>query len=82
MTHTLTTATITAWTDNGGLTQQIAARLAREIRSGALHRYAELPSDESLAKEFDASGRTARRAKKLLAEHGLLRKENGLYYVA
>jgi DNA-binding GntR family transcriptional regulator len=67
---------------NGGLTQQIAAALARKILTGQLLPYAPLPSNESLADEWDASTRTVIRAKVLLAERGILRKENGNYWVA
>jgi DNA-binding GntR family transcriptional regulator len=81
MTNTLTTAEIGAWEATGELTRQIAAHLARAILSGRLRAYDALPTNESLAREWDASERTATRAKKLLAEYGLLRKENGTYYV-
>jgi DNA-binding GntR family transcriptional regulator len=81
MTYTLTTAEIGAWEATGGVTKQIAAHLARKIMSGRLRAYAGLPSNESLAREWDTSERTATRAKKLLAGYGLVRKESGTYYV-
>jgi len=81
MTNTLTTAEIGAWEATGEVTKQIAAHLARKILSGRLRAYAGLPSNESLAREWGASERTAIRAKELLAGYGLLRKENGTYYV-
>jgi DNA-binding GntR family transcriptional regulator len=81
MTSTLTPAQISALEATGQVTKQIAAHLARKILSGSLRAYAGLPSNESLAREWDTSERTAIRAKELLAEYGLLRKENGIYYV-
>lgn len=81
MTNTLTPAQISAWEATGQATKKIAAHLARKILSGTLRAYAALPSNESLAREWDASERTAIRAKELLAGYGLLRKENGTYYV-
>jgi DNA-binding GntR family transcriptional regulator len=81
MTFTLTSAEIGVWEVKGGVTEQIAAHLARRILSGRLRAYAGLPSNESLAREWDASERTAVRAKELLAGYGLLRKESGTYYV-
>jgi DNA-binding GntR family transcriptional regulator len=81
-TRALTPATIKAWENSDALTKRIAASLARKINMGEIHRYAELPSSETLADQWDASGRTALRAKALLAEHGLLTKEHGTYYVA
>lgn len=81
MTSTLTPAQISAWEATGQATKQIAAHLARKILSGTLRAYAGLSANESLAREWDTSERTAIRAKELLAEYGLLRKGNGIYYV-
>jgi Bacterial regulatory proteins, gntR family len=67
--------------ENGGSRTQIAASLARKILTGAILPYAGLPSNESLADEWDASVRTVIRAKALLAERGVLRKEAGVYWV-
>jgi DNA-binding GntR family transcriptional regulator len=80
-TDTLTSATITAWTNNGGITKQVAAHIARQILSGRYLPYAKLPPNETLAKEWHASERTIIRAKSLLAQHGALLKEDGIYYV-
>ena len=80
MTDTPTDQTIREW-DKGGTMKRMAADLARKINSGILDQWAELPS-HALADEWDVSERTVRKAKKLLADHGLLRKEGCNYYVA
>lgn len=76
----LTEQAITEWARQGA-TKKIAAHIAGTILSGRLLSYAELPSDESLADEWNASKRTVTRAKALLAHYGVLRKENGTYRV-
>ena len=80
MTDTLTDQTIGEW-EKGGVMKRMAADLARRINSGIMEQYAELPSN-ALADEWDVSERTVRKAKKLLADHGLLRKDGCNYYVA
>lgn len=80
MTDALTDQTIGEW-DKGGTMKRMAADLAREINSGIIDPWTELPPNADLARKWDVSERTARKAKKLLADHGLLHKENGNYYV-
>jgi DNA-binding GntR family transcriptional regulator len=81
VTHALTPAQISEWAAKGSTAKKIAAHLAEKILSGRLLSFAEPPSNETLADEWDASERTVIRAKALLAQYGALRKENGTYYV-
>ena len=67
--------------DKGGAMKRMAAGLARKINSGILGQRAELPSS-ALADQRDASERTVRKAKKLLAGHGPLRKEGRDHHAA
>lgn len=70
---------IKAWDNSGFVTHHMAADLALQILA---KRVADVPSDHSIAFEWDASERTARRAKKLLAGEGLIRKDQtGRYYL-
>jgi DNA-binding GntR family transcriptional regulator len=75
-----TEQTITAWA-NGGTRTRIAAHIAREILAGKHRPHVQLPPNHALADDFGASTATVTRAKALLAQHGLLRKENGAYRV-
>ncbi len=77
----LTPEQISEWA-SGGKASQVAASLAREITGGTLRRYAELPASSQLAREHDVSERTVSAAKKLLADHGILKLENRRYHVA
>jgi DNA-binding GntR family transcriptional regulator len=80
MTDTLTEQTIGEW-EKGGTKKRMAADLARKINAGIIDPWTELPPNAALADEWDVSEGTASKAKKLLADHGLLRKENGKHYV-
>jgi DNA-binding GntR family transcriptional regulator len=80
MTDALTEQTIGEW-EKGGPMKRMAADLARKINAGIIDPWTELPPNAALADEWDISERTARKAKQLLADHGLLHKENGHYYV-
>ncbi len=77
----LTDQLIADWANGPATANQAAAALARTILTGTILPYDELPSNESLAHEWDTSKRTVIRAKALLAEHGALRKEAGTYWV-
>jgi DNA-binding transcriptional regulator YhcF (GntR family) len=78
----LTDQLIIDWANSPAIVNQVAASLARKILTGRILPYAELPSNETLADEWDTSERTVIRAKALLAEYGALRKELGIYWVA
>jgi DNA-binding GntR family transcriptional regulator len=77
----LTDQTITDWENGRSIVNQVAASLARRILAGTIPPCAELPSNQSLAAKWDTSIRTVIRAKALLAEHGALRREAGVYRV-
>jgi DNA-binding GntR family transcriptional regulator len=77
----LTDQTIINWANSPATVNQVAAALARTILTGRILPYDELPSNESLAHQWDTSKRTVIRAKAQLAEHGALRKEAGIYWV-
>lgn len=69
---------IRQWDDSSHLTENIAADLAIGIRTSRL---TSLPSSQSLAIQWDVSERTARRAKRLLADTGLIKKDRNVYYL-
>jgi DNA-binding GntR family transcriptional regulator len=73
---------IQRWDASGNVAKQVAAGIAREITNGKLSRYSDLPPVEKIADENDVSARTVYNAKKILADHGLLIKESGRYYIA
>jgi DNA-binding GntR family transcriptional regulator len=75
-------ALIKRWRLSSQRTEQIAADLALKIRTGQLHRWAEMPRQAALADRYDVAERTITSVKSLLAVHGFLTLENGRYYVA
>lgn len=74
-----TDATVDQWT-RGTLAEQTAARLAEELSDAP--RWKPVESDRSLAARVDVSSSTASEAKRLLADHGIIAKHDGMYYVA
>lgn len=73
------TAQIEQWDRSTCLAENIAADLAIGIRSARL---SSLPSSRSIAIEWDVSPRTVRRAKRLLAETDLIKKDRRTYYLS
>jgi len=74
---------IREWATGRNVAKTIAAHLATQIKTGRLPRWHDLPDNLSLAQQWDASERTAARAKELLALSGLITKSaSGYYYVA
>lgn len=70
---------IKQWDKSGNLSQQIAADLAIRILAS---RFTELPASESIALEWTTSESTVLRAKQLLADKGMIRKDGtGRYYL-
>jgi DNA-binding GntR family transcriptional regulator len=78
----LTDSDIRQWSTDRSIARIIAADLASSINMGLLTRWNDLPDNARLADEYGTSARTAGRAKRLLADHGLLIKAGGRYYVA
>jgi len=60
---------------------QVAAGIARSIKSGKLEPGAAIDSNADLARQHDCSPSAASTAKSLLASRGLLRKEGQFYVV-
>jgi DNA-binding GntR family transcriptional regulator len=78
----LSDSEIRQWASDRSLARIIASDLAAAINKGLLHRWNDLPDNASLADDYGTSARTVGRAKRLLADHGLLVKAGGRYYVA
>lgn len=76
----VTDAEILAWSCDTSPRLRIAARLAREVMDGKYGNWKLLPSASALADEYDVSPRTVDRAKHLLADRGLMRREGRYYY--
>jgi DNA-binding GntR family transcriptional regulator len=78
----LTDAEIDSWAASLRPACQVAAGLARLIRSGKLEPGAAIDSNNALARQHDCSPSAAASAKSLLVSRGLLRKEGRYYVVA
>lgn len=64
---------------SGAVAKQIAADLAIQIQAS---RITAIPENASIAYEWNVSERTVRRAKKLLGDEGVIRKDDtGRYYL-
>jgi DNA-binding transcriptional MocR family regulator len=74
-------ALILCWA-HGTAHERTAAAILRQIASGRLTRWSDLPPLARLAEENDVSERTVSKAKRLLAGHGALVKQVGRYYVS
>jgi DNA-binding GntR family transcriptional regulator len=68
--------------EHGSAPQRTAAAILRQISTGRLTRWSELPPVCQIAEDNDVSRATVARAKQCLARHGALVKEHGRYYVA
>jgi DNA-binding GntR family transcriptional regulator len=73
---------IRQWMSDRSIAKIIAGDLAAAIDKGLLNRWNDLPDNASLADDYGVSSRTVGRAKRLLADHGLLVKAGVRYYVA
>jgi DNA-binding GntR family transcriptional regulator len=80
MTSPLTDVEIEAWTRDPRLAVRTAARLARKVRG--YHQGRLVPANAELAREWEISESTAGRAKALLAERGVIKKDSNWYYTA
>jgi DNA-binding GntR family transcriptional regulator len=83
MPELLTDTEIREWVQSGSVTKRIAADLAIMISTGKLERFANLPDGDELARKWSVSAGTVTRAKRLLADHGLIKlTRDRRYYVA
>lgn len=73
---------IRQWAASPHAAQQIAADYARKIDTGQLARWDDLPANDETADDYGVSPSTVGRAKKLLADQGMLTKAGGVYVVA
>jgi DNA-binding GntR family transcriptional regulator len=78
----LTDAEIASWATSPRPACQVAAGIARSIRSGKLEPGAAIDSSSDLARRYDCSRSAAATGKSLLASRGMLRKEGQYYVVA
>ena len=74
-------ALIMNWS-NGSAPERTAAAILRQIDTGHLTRWTELPTVRETAADCGVSRATVSRARQLLARHGALVKETGRYYAA
>jgi DNA-binding GntR family transcriptional regulator len=70
------------WASSRNVAKNIAASLAAGIKSGRLCRWNELPDNAALTKKWATSLSTVTRAKRLLADRGIIQKEGSRYFVA
>lgn len=73
--------TISEWEYSRDRTMRVAADLAKRIRSGRYRQYDQLPPNADLASEYDVSIATLVRAKRMLAGHSVLAKDDSNVYV-
>ena len=79
----LTDSEIREWAGSGSVAKRIAADLAGMISAGKLERFASLPGGGELARKWSVSLGTVTRAKRLLADRGLVElARDRRYYVA
>lgn len=78
----LTDDEIHEWACDSSVAKNIAADLATSIRHGTLPRWHDLPDNTKLASDYSTSLRTVGRAKRLLADRGLIEKAGSHYFVA
>jgi DNA-binding GntR family transcriptional regulator len=78
----VTDTEIASWAASLRPAYQIAAGIAKLIRSGKLEPGAAIDSNNDLARQHDCSPSAAATAKSLLASRGLLRKQGRYYVVA
>jgi DNA-binding GntR family transcriptional regulator len=73
---------VAGWQRSGRRAESIAADMATKIRTGRYKQYQTLPPNIDVAQEYGVSKTTVINAKRLLAEHEILAKDNGVYIVA
>jgi len=78
----LTDAEIDNWAASPRPAYQVAAGIAKSIRSGKLESGAAIDSNNDLARQHDCSPSAAATGKALLADRGMLRKQGQFYVVA
>lgn len=78
----VTDTEIASWAASPRPACQVAAGIARSIRSGKLEPGAAIDSSSDLARRHDCSPSAAATAKSLLASRGMLRKQGQYYVVA
>jgi DNA-binding GntR family transcriptional regulator len=79
----VTDSEIREWERSGSAAKRIAADLATMISTGKLDRFASLPDSDQIALKWSVSQGTVTRAKRLLAERGLVKlTRDRHYYVA
>jgi DNA-binding GntR family transcriptional regulator len=78
----LTDTEIANWAADPKPAYQVAAGIARSIRSGKLEPGAAIDSNNALARQHDCSPSNVATAKSLLVSRGLLRKQGQYHVVA
>jgi DNA-binding GntR family transcriptional regulator len=66
----------------GTMTERVAADLASQIGKGSVSKWGSLPLNRTVAEKWDVSERTVTKAKRLLADHGVLVVDGKRFYVA
>jgi DNA-binding transcriptional regulator YhcF (GntR family) len=69
---------IRSWENSASTPMNIAADVAIGIREGRIRA---VPSTGEVAREWDTSPRTVQRAKKLLEDHGIIKRDAAGYYL-
>jgi DNA-binding GntR family transcriptional regulator len=75
----LTSKELAEW-ESGDAAHRLAAHLAADIQTDKLEAYASLPTNAELGRWHDVSPATASRAKRLLIDRNMIRRE-GRYHV-
>jgi DNA-binding GntR family transcriptional regulator len=66
----------------GTMAERVAADLASQIQTGNISKWASLPLNRAIAGKWDVSERTVSKAKRLIADQGLLVADGKRFYVA
>jgi DNA-binding GntR family transcriptional regulator len=66
----------------GTMAERVAADLASQIDRGSVSKWGSLPLNRTVAEKWDVSERTVTKAKRLLADHGVLVADGNRFYVA
>jgi DNA-binding GntR family transcriptional regulator len=72
---------ISEWANSRDVAARVAASLAKKIQDGRYRQYQQLPPNADLASEYDVSITTVLRAKRMLARHSVLAKDDSRIYV-
>jgi DNA-binding GntR family transcriptional regulator len=75
----LTTRELAEW-QSGDAAHRLAAHLAADIQADKLEAWATLPANADLGRWHDVSPATASRAKRLLTDRGMIRRD-GRYHI-